>query len=122
MAKNLHEVILANLDGATNGAGRPLAEYRMRVERLPDGVLAICVAPAGFESQEAVFGIDGATLTDEASIADARAKIAAARLAEQEALDQKAIEQLAALGMASAEDEAKLKAAQPVTTIKDTTQ
>jgi hypothetical protein len=74
-AKTLLDLIIANLDSATNGVGRPITEYRVRIELLQDGVMALHVA-AEDHGEVTVYGIDGNQLTDAAGL---QAAVIAAR-------------------------------------------
>jgi hypothetical protein len=56
----LESFLRSQLDGATNGKGRPVQEYRLRVETLQNGVLALQLFPIGFESEVLVLGVEHA--------------------------------------------------------------
>lgn len=60
----LESFIRHQLDAANNGKGRIVNEYRLLVRVLENDVLALELAPVGFESEVVVFGIAQATALD----------------------------------------------------------
>lgn len=109
--KVVEEFIRANLDPKTNGAGRPLTEYTLRVEVvLPDGVLGLHLVPVGFEARELVVGIIGSTLTSSDALEAAVKDLAAVREAERIANDERHAAAVQAQYDRQAEVEAKFVA------------
>lgn len=110
----LESFIRAQLDAVNNGKGRIVNEYRLHVRVLENDVLALELAPIGFESEVVVFGIGQATVlgpteltqlvSDRAAEATRlTAQVQAQRDAEaaQKVLDAKAAEDLVAEDVAA---------------------
>jgi hypothetical protein len=66
---SLQAMIAANLDEATNGHGRPLTEYTMRVQVDPlTQVAELHCHPTGFDYKAQKYGINGNALMSEAQL------------------------------------------------------
>lgn len=84
----LEEILRANLAHETNGKGRPVGEYRLRVEELADGVLGLHVHAEGFPNEEFAFGVTGNLLNTQEELAHEIVARAAERRTERERVDR----------------------------------